>query len=358
MNCVPSRLRLPNKGIGGMFWWASAAGNFCLGRGAGDGARTGGARPGPQCSSRFRSSFSFLPLRRRPRWPRPLSPAQTTRRSPPSSRRSLATPPNSASKSTTTKVRPSTRRPAIVAINVRSAASPPRLSRLSRQICPSYSAESIARRMRSARPQATTFGPHIPPSQIRPGPLPSQSDGHSVRTPVDVRSRSFRFGVFHVSSSYPPARRRANRRVRRAGNRHCATPTPSAATASSPPRWRSTIPASPMNSPFPPSPGCRRTRTARGNSTSAANGRRPSSPTSRFRSAQARPGFTTAASAGTPWRPRPNISSCASLSSSLWPRPVSASSGAGARQVRRSANRTCIRRCSMSAWASALCRKA
>ena len=65
----------------------------------------------------------LLPLRRRPRWPRPLSPAQTTRRSPPSSRRSLATPPNSASKSTTTKVRPSTRRPAIVAINVRSAAS-------------------------------------------------------------------------------------------------------------------------------------------------------------------------------------------------------------------------------------------
>src|ERR1700683_958673 len=104
-----------------------------------------------------------------------------TRRSPPSSRRSLATPPNSASKSTTTRLRPSTRRPAIVAINVRSAASPPRPWRLSRQTCRPYPAESMSRRMRSARRPARTFGPHIPPSRIRPEPLPSQSDGHPPR---------------------------------------------------------------------------------------------------------------------------------------------------------------------------------
>src|SRR6202050_1925665 len=104
-----------------------------------------------------------------------------TRRSPPSSRRSLATPPNSASKSTTTRLRPSTRRPAIVAINVRSAASPPRPWRLSRQPCRPHPAEAVSGRLRSARRPARSFGPHIPPSRIRPGPPPSQSDGHPPR---------------------------------------------------------------------------------------------------------------------------------------------------------------------------------
>ena len=194
INCVPSRIRLPNKASEGV-WWASGAGHLRLERGARDGARSSGARPGPRCSSRFPSSFSFSPRRRRLRWPRPLSPAPMTRRSPPSSRRSSATRRNSAPMPTIRARRRSTG-PAIAAINVSSAAAPLRLWRSSRQTCRPCAAESIARRTRSAHRLARTFVPHIPPSQIRPGPLPSQSDGHSPRAPSGSRSHSFRLEVF------------------------------------------------------------------------------------------------------------------------------------------------------------------
>jgi hypothetical protein len=167
--------------------------NLRLGRGAQSAVRRRSDRRLRLFWSRSRLSFSFSPPRRRLRSPRPPWPAP---RSQPSLRRSSATPPNSASKSATTRPRPSTRRPAIVAINVRCAASPRKPRPLSRQTCQSCPAELMARRTRSARRRAKTFFPLIPPSRIRPGLLPSQSDGHwptrafrrCVRIPSDSRT--------------------------------------------------------------------------------------------------------------------------------------------------------------------------
>ena len=59
--------------------------------------------------------------------------------------------------------------------------------RLTCRPCPNG---SRATRMRFARRLARTFFPPIPPSQIPPGPLPSQSDGHS---PTRAFRRAFAF---------------------------------------------------------------------------------------------------------------------------------------------------------------------
>ena len=136
-------------------------------------ARRGVARLSPRFSSRFRSSFSFSPLRRRLLLRRPLSPAPMMQRSPQSLRRSLATPPNFASRSATTRLRPSTRRPAIAAISVRSAVSPLRPWRLSRLTCRPCRNGSRETRMRSALPLRADVLPAYPtqPNPARAPPL-------------------------------------------------------------------------------------------------------------------------------------------------------------------------------------------
>jgi hypothetical protein len=282
------------------------------------------------------------------------------RRSPLSSRRSLATPLNSASRSTTTKRPSSIAHPAIAAISVLFAGSllkPWRLSRQTRRRCP---VGSKAKRMRSApRLRATSF-PHIPSSQIRLGRRPSQSNGHSPTRAFWRAFDSFRLGdllpcLFSIS---------ALRRARLPARSSLGEPpppmlTPSAATASSPPRWRPTIPESPTNSPCRQFSGCRRTPTASGNSTRAAAGQRRFFPISPFQSAPARPGCTLLeASAGTRSTLKRNINSCASLNSSSWPRWASMWAGAGRRPARRQVRQICIRQCLMSASASALCPQA
>ena len=224
---------------------------------------------------------------------------------------------------------------------------------------PALPGRSIATRMRSARRLATTFFPPIPPSQIRPGPLPSQSDGHS---PARLR----RALAFLQTRGLPSM---SLLRIRLAAGALAGafvgwepslpTPTPSAATASSPPRWRSTIPASPMNSPF-------RSFTWLPKNSDGVAG-------TRHRREWAKtifPNFAISAGIGATWlhagrlrlgrrRHRGEIS--------VHVHPSARVHGLGRlrRRVGRErdrladrSNRTCIRRCSMSAWASALCRKA
>jgi hypothetical protein len=162
MNCVSSRLRLPNKGIGGCFGGPRAP-DIC--------AWDAGRRAPPDgvpvaacdlscraraCRSAFRRRYAACDRRGRLR-------------------------------------RPSTRRPAIVAINVRSAASPLRRSRLLRLTYPPCPSGSRPTRTRFAPRPTGPFFPLIAPSQIGPGPLPSQSDGYLARArPLAPRPHSFR----------------------------------------------------------------------------------------------------------------------------------------------------------------------
>ena len=145
-NCAHRCLRLPNGGVGGCSggprapeisaWNAARAAGPCVLPLGPDRLR--------RCALAHRSAVR-LPTRRRS--PRQLWQAPMTRRSPPSSRRSSATPRTSAPISTTRARPASTRRSAIAAINVRSAASPPRpwlLSRPTSRPCRGGSTQAAA----------------------------------------------------------------------------------------------------------------------------------------------------------------------------------------------------------------------
>ena len=122
MNCLPGRVRLPNAHRRA-FWQASGAAHLRRKRAARGAARRRGARLSPHSSSPFRFSFNCSRARRRPRSPRPASPAPMTQRSPPSSGRCSAPRRNSAPMSTMRARLASMRRPAIAAINAPSAAA-------------------------------------------------------------------------------------------------------------------------------------------------------------------------------------------------------------------------------------------
>ena len=229
-----------------MLWCASAAESLCLGRGVQSAGRRRSGRRWRPFWSRSRSSFSFSLPRPPLRWRRPLSPAPMTRRSPPSLGRSLATRRNSAPMPTII-ARQRSMGPAIAANNVSSAGALLRLWRLCRRTCRPCPVDLIAGRTRYACRPARTFVPPIPPSQIRPGPLPSQSDGHPSRAFrrafAFLQTRGFSSCRFSISA-WPRARLPA-----RSLPWEMSPPTrmPSAATASFRRRSPSTIPASPTN---------------------------------------------------------------------------------------------------------------
>ena len=136
--------------------------------------------------------------------------------------------------------------------------------------------QSIARRTRSARRPSGTYFLPIPPNQIRPGPLPSQSDGSPPRAPSGARSHSFKLEnplCQPLKSARPRAPLRAQPQPY--GSRRPIR-TPSAATASFPRRSPSTIPAFKTSSRCRPSVMFPSTPTAPTSGTRASAGRRRS----------------------------------------------------------------------------------